>query len=199
MFTGIVECQAEIAELATIGSGVKLTLKLPDWGSSLAMGESIAVNGCCLTVVGIQHELVDFEAGEETLSKTTLGACRKGHLVNVERAMKADDRLGGHLVTGHVDTVGTLARRSDDGEWSYLWFQIPKRFIHHLASKGSITIDGVSLTVVDVEEDRFSVALIPHTLAVTSLGGLAEGDRVNLETDILAKYVERQLASRFSS
>lgn len=196
MFTGIVAKQVPITHLVPEGPGVKLSLDLGDWGTDLVLGESISVNGCCLTVVASEGPIAVFEAGEETLSKTTLGARKVGELVNVERAMLASDRLGGHLVTGHVDAVGELVDRKDDDEWSYLWFRLPSTLAPHLASKGSITVDGVSLTVVDVEADRFSVALIPHTLQVTTLGGLSVGDQVNLETDVLAKYVERQLASR---
>ena len=131
---------------------------------------------------------------QETLSRTNLAALSPGSLVNVERSLRLADRLGGHLVTGHIDAVGTLAERKDEGDWSTMWFYFPAALARQLASKGSIAVDGVSLTLVDVLAERFSVALIPHTLQVTTLGRLRVGGAVNLETDLLAKYVERQLA-----
>jgi riboflavin synthase len=134
-----------------------------------------------------------FQAGEETLSRTTLGGITVGSLVNCERAMRLGDRLGGHLVSGHIDAVGEVTRRTDDADWSKIFFSAPPQLMRQMVSKGSIAVDGVSLTLVDVTDTEFSVALIPHTLAVTTLGTLRVGDRVNLETDLLAKYVQRQL------
>jgi riboflavin synthase len=157
---------------------------------------SIAVNGCCLTVVAVRSDEMSFEAGSETLSRTNLGRLSIGSGVNLERSLKIGDRLGGHYVTGHIDAVGTLDARRDEGEWSFFWFRVPRDLTRQMASKGSIAVDGVSLTLVNVEAERFSVALIPHTLAVTTLGKLAVGGVVNIETDVLAKYVERQLEFR---
>jgi riboflavin synthase len=158
-----------------------------------AVGDSIAINGCCLTVVGVEHGQLSFDAGPETLQRTNLGELLPGSPVNLEPSLHLGASLGGHLVTGHIDGVGTVARRIDDADWSTLWFGAPESLMRQMASKGSVAVDGVSLTLVDVEADQFSVALIPHTLKVTTLGTRSPGDRVNLETDVLAKYVERQL------
>jgi riboflavin synthase len=154
------------------------------------VGDSIAVNGCCLTVVERTGELLAFEAGSETLGRTNLGRLAKGSQVNLERSLKVGDRMGGHYVTGHIDAVATLHERREEGPWSFLWFRVPPNLTRQMASKGSVAVDGVSLTLVDVEPDHFSVALIPHTLAVTTLGRLKIGDEVNIETDLLAKYVQ---------
>ena len=159
------------------------------------LGDSIAVNGCCLTVVEFSRsaQTCSFDAGSETLSRTNLGRLKSGSPVNLERSLKLGDRLGGHLVTGHIDGQGTLQKHVTEGEWAFLWFEVPRALARQLASKGSIAVDGVSLTLVEVTENQFSVALIPHTLQVTTLGQLQLGDTVNIETDLLAKYVERQL------
>jgi len=144
----------------------------------------------------VEGETLAFQAGPETLRCTNLGELKAGSPVNLERSLKVSDRLGGHFVTGHVDAVGTLDSRSDEGEWSTCWFRAPEGLAAQMVSKGSIAVDGVSLTLVDVEGSRFSVALIPHTLSATTLGRLRCGDRVNLETDLLAKYVQQLLNSR---
>jgi riboflavin synthase len=159
-------------------------------------GESIALNGCCLTVAEIDGDALHFQAGPETLARTNLGELTEGTLVNLERALPVGARLGGHLVSGHIDGVGHVRDRQDDREWSTFWFIAPPPLLRQMASKGSIAVDGVSLTLVEVTDECFSVQLIPHTLAVTTLGHKQPGDRVNLETDLLAKYVERQLAFR---
>jgi riboflavin synthase len=163
------------------------------------LGDSIAINGCCLTVVAIDGPDLGFEAGPETLQRTNLGRLNPSDRVNLETSLRMGDPLGGHLVTGHIDAVGRLERRDDDGEWCTMWFTVPETLTHHMASKGSVAVDGVSLTLVEVESKRFSVALIPHTLQATTLGRLAVGDAVNIETDALAKYVERQLNCRGDS
>jgi riboflavin synthase len=191
MFTGLVEGMAKLAAITREGSGVRLEFLLEQLAEGLRRGDSVAINGCCLTVIDLQGDRIAFEAGEETLSKTGLGRLAVGDPVNIERSLKVGDRLGGHFVTGHVDGQGRLGRRRDDGPWAFYYFEAPRPLLPQMAAKGSITIDGVSLTVVDVDERGFSVALIPHTLAVTTLGRLVEGDSVNLETDILAKYVQR--------
>lgn len=196
MFTGLVETMGEVAAFSPEGPGARLTIKSPLIADGLKHGDSVAVNGCCLTVVATDQELFQFEAGSETLKRTNLGKLARGHQVNLERSLKAGDRLGGHFVTGHIDGLGTVRKRIQEGQWWFYHFETPPTLIHHLASKGSIAVDGVSLTVVDVDETSFSVALIPHTLAMTTLGQRQEGDTVNLETDILAKYVERQLAEK---
>jgi riboflavin synthase len=195
MFTGLVEAIGEVVAVEAEGPGRRLLVCAPSVAAESALGESIAVNGCCLTVVVVNKERLEFQAGPETLSRTNLGELSGGGAVNLERSLKLGDRLGGHLVTGHIDGVGTIDRRDDDREWSTFWFRAPRELLRQMASKGSIAVDGVSLTLVSVEDDRFSVQLIPHTLAMTTLGRRRAGDRVNLETDLLAKYVERQLAA----
>jgi riboflavin synthase len=139
---------------------------------------------------------MSFQAGEETLSKTTLGRLRPGARVNLERSLALGDRLGGHLVTGHIDGIGVLATREDQADWARLTLEAPFSLLRQMANKGSIAVDGVSLTLVTVTDSTFSVALIPHTLQHTTLGSLAEQEAVNLETDLLAKYVQRQLETR---
>ena len=196
MFTGLVEGLGEVVGLTPQGPGVRLVVRAAAVAPQVTLGASVAVAGCCLTVVELDRETLAFEAGSETLSRTTLGSLRVGSLVNLERSVRAGDPLGGHLVTGHVDATGSLAKRMDDANWSTFWFTAPSPLMRQMAVKGSIAVSGVSLTLVDVTDEAFSVALIPHTLQVTTLGGLRPGDAVNLETDILAKYVERQLTMR---
>ena len=193
MFTGIVEGMGRVAQILPEPPGKRLVVAVGLLSEGLRIGDSVAVNGCCLTVVGVDGDRLSFDAGSETLSRTNLGNLEPGSPVNIERSLRVNDRLGGHLVSGHIDGLGYLEKRSDDKDWSFFWFRAPARLMRQMASKGSIAVDGVSLTLVDVEGERFSVALIPHTLTVTTLGRLRPGDAVNLETDILAKYVERQL------
>jgi riboflavin synthase len=189
MFTGLVESLAEVAQIIAEPPGVRLVIREPRIAASAHVGDSIALNGCCLTVVGVEGELLSFQAGEETLSRSNLGDLMPGVGVNVERSLRAGDPIGGHLVTGHIDAVAIVDARHDDADWCTMWFRVPAQQMQQIASKGSAALDGVSLTIVDVESSRFSVALIPHTLAVTTLGRRQPGDRVNLETDVLAKYV----------
>jgi len=195
MFTGLVEGLAPLAQIVSDPPGKRLALQAAEVASSAQIGDSIALNGCCLTVIAIEADLLWFEAGPETLSRTNLGRQSTGDRVNFERSLSLGDRLGGHLVSGHIDATTELVARRDHGPWSDLWFRLPAPLAGQVASKGSVAIDGVSLTVVEVEPDRFSVQLIPHTLSVTTLGRLSMGQLVNLETDLLAKYVERQLQS----
>lgn len=196
MFTGLVQSLATVRTLIPEGPGVRLKLVCPGISERSAIGASVAVNGCCLTVVECDGECLVFEAGEETLQRTTLGGVCAGDRVNLETSLCMGAELGGHFVTGHIDGVGTVHERIDDAEWSKIWFAVPENLSRQMASKGSVSVDGVSLTLVDVESKRFSVALIPHTLKVTTLGLRQVGDRVNIETDVLAKYVERQLLWR---
>lgn len=193
MFTGLVEEKGTVRALKTDGNATDLTIDAELVSSDAAIGDSIAINGCCLTIVAIDEKLLTFQAGSETLSRTNLGELRPGSPVNLERALAAGQRMGGHYVTGHVDAIGTVDQRNDDGEWAEFWFKVPSQLTRQMASKGSVTVDGISLTLVGVEDERFSVALIPHTLDVTTLGGRNVGDSVNIETDLLAKYVERSL------
>lgn len=195
MFTGLVECTGSVVALKHEGSGCDLTIEPNRSLPAPELGDSIAINGCCLTVTQFtttpQHWT--FQAGSETLARTSLGRLEPGSLINLETSMRMGDKIGGHLVTGHIDGQGFLKRIEEDGPWRNYWFEVPISLAPQLASKGSIAIDGVSLTLVEVTASQFSVALIPHTLEVTTLGQLKLGDSVNLETDVLAKYVQRQL------
>jgi riboflavin synthase len=193
MFTGLVEALATVVAVENRPPGKRLRLHLPGIAAQATVGESIALNGCCLTLVEVSGEILGFDAGPETLSRTNLGRLAAGSQVNIERSLKMGDRLGGHLVTGHIDAVGRLDERIDEADWSTCFFRVPPELTGQMASKGSVAVDGVSLTLVEVQRDRFSVALIPHTLAITTLGRLRVGDEVNIETDLLAKYVARQL------
>lgn len=194
MFTGLVEEKGTVAGVENDGGAAKrIRVSCNEVHKDASIGDSISINGCCLTVVAIDGDLLEFQAGDETLKRTNLGQLGSGDGVNLERALKSGDRLGGHYVSGHVDGLGTLAKRVDEQDWSYFWFEVDSSLTAQMASKGSITVDGVSLTLVDVELNQFSVALIPHTLEVTTLGGRHQGNHVNIETDILAKYVQQQL------
>lgn len=196
MFAGIVETLGQVQAVVARAPGVRLVVDSPLVAADVALGDSVAVNGCCLTVVEFDARTLAFDVGPESLKRTNLGRLAPGAAVNLERSLKLGDRLGGHFVSGHVDAVGTLDARIDDRDWTTCWFQVPPELTRQMASKGSVAVDGVSLTLVEVQFDRFSVALIPHTLAVTTLGKLVLGDPVNIETDLLAKYVERQLAGQ---
>lgn len=191
MFTGLVEGMGVIRKLVRDGAGLRMTVDLGDLAEGVAIGDSIANSGCCLTVVAINGSECDFELGSETLSKTLFGELQLGDQVNIERSLRVGDRLGGHFVSGHVDGLGILESRSEEGVWSHFKISAPPHLMIQLVPKGSITINGVSLTVVDVDGLCFTIALIPHTLQVTTLGRLKAGDRVHLETDILAKYAQR--------
>ena len=193
MFTGLVETMGTIVQRLDQPPGCRLRIASGITAQGAQLGDSICINGCCLTVIEINGNGLDFEAGEETLSRTNLGKLHAGSHVNMERSLAVGDRLGGHYVTGHIDALGTLIERREDPPWANLRFRLPVSLASQVASKGSIAIDGVSLTVVDADSDSFSVALIPHTLEVTTLGSLQIGDSVNLETDVLAKYVQRSL------
>ncbi|MGD9722482.1 MAG: riboflavin synthase [Pirellulales bacterium] len=192
MFTGLVQELATVRDVAQQPPGVRILVHAPQLASDAALGDSIAINGCCLTVVERAGDTLAFEAGPETLARTNLGALAAGSRVNLEPSLRLNDKLGGHIVTGHVEAVGRLLARDKDGDWETLWFSFPAELARYLVPKGSVAVDGVSLTLVDVMGDRFSVALIPHTLAVTTLGALAIGGRVNLETDLLAKYAQKR-------
>jgi riboflavin synthase len=193
MFTGLIEALGEVAEVVSEPPGVRLIVREERIAAATTIGDSIALNGCCLTVVAVDGDRLSFQAGEETLSRTNLGELARGDVVNMERSLRAGDPIGGHYVTGHVDAVGTVDSRHDDRDWCTMWFRAPAPQLRQMASKGSVAVDGVSLTLVDVESKRFSVALIPHTLEVTTLGRRRVGDLVNVETDVLSKYVQRYL------
>jgi riboflavin synthase len=192
MFTGLVEALATVAEIRPEAPGKRLVIRAGAVAKGAVLGESIAVSGCCLTVVEVKGDLLSFQAGPETLARTTFGKLSVGDAVNLERSLKVGDRLGGHFVSGHVDAVGTLDARHNDKDWSTFWFRVPDELTRQMVAKGSVAVDGVSLTLVEVEDNRFSVALIPHTLAATTLGQLKVGDSVNVETDLLAKYAQKK-------
>lgn len=195
MFTGLVEALGTVAAIVPEQEQtIRLKIEVPgDWRGEI--GESVAINGCCLTAVTLEGNVWSFQAGSETLSKTNLGELRAGSPVNLERALPAGGRLGGHFVQGHVDATGIVDQILPEGDWTTIWFKIPGILLPQMVPKGSVAVDGVSLTIVAIEGDRFSVALIPHTLGVTTLGIRKCGDRVNLETDILGKYVQRLMSN----
>ncbi|HIF00491.1 MAG: riboflavin synthase [Fuerstiella sp.] len=197
MFTGLVEGQATVRVLKKESAGLRLTIA-PDRDcfptADVNIGDSISVCGCCLTVVRISDDGMDFEAGEETLAKTSLGELVEGGRVNLERSLAVGARLGGHFVQGHVDGVATVDLIDRNDEWVDMWFRLPAEMTQLMVPKGSIAIDGISLTLVNVESERFSVALIPHTLKITTLGQRAVGATVNIELDILGKYVAKLLS-----
>jgi riboflavin synthase len=193
MFTGLIEEQGTVVGIETLADSVRLTLRGPLVTSDAAHGDSIAVNGCCLTVTDLAGDAFTADVMQESLQRTSLSDLSVGSPVNLERAVAAGARLGGHIVQGHVDGVGSLLDRTASEHWDVLRFSLPGELAHYVVEKGSITVSGVSLTVVDVTDETFSVSLIPTTLTETILGQLAPGDRVNLEVDIVAKYVERLL------
>ena len=200
MFTGIIEELGVVETLEDQGDAVRLTLRAPHVIADARLGDSISVNGCCLTVAQRDGETFTADVMRETLDKTSLGALEPGGRVNLERAVTAATRLGGHIVQGHVDATGTVVRREPSEHWELVEISLPAELSRYLVDKGSITVDGVSLTVVSTSStgrgDSFSVSLIRETLARTTLGTKQPGDPVNLEVDVIAKYVERLLDHR---
>lgn len=188
MFTGLVEALGTVQRIEAEGAGKRLVIAAP-LARELCLGESVAVNGACLTVVSQTAATCEFQAGPETLERTNLGDLHPRDRVNLERSLRVGDRFGGHLVQGHIDGLGRIAERCREGDWELVWFSCPSSLSAQMVPKGSVAVDGVSLTLVDVADERFSVALIPHTLAQTTLGLKQPGATVNLETDLLAKYV----------
>ncbi|QFG25875.1 riboflavin synthase [Actinomadura sp. WMMB 499] len=198
MFTGIVEELGEIASIEPQGDSVALAIRGPLVTQDAVHGASIAVNGVCLTVVDVRDGVFTADVIKETLDKSSLGVLEPGSKVNLERPVRLSDRLGGHLVQGHVDGVGAIVSREPGERWDVVTVSLPADLSRYLVDKGSITVDGISLTVVEAGTDRFSVALIPTTLALTTLGHKRPGDPVNLEVDVVAKYVERMFGDRAS-
>lgn len=202
MFTGLVEGLGRIDRIEVEAAGIRIELIPPqlllvdETGRSAPVGngDSIAINGCCLTLVGWGGGRWSFQAGEETLSKTNLGFLAPGDHVNLERSLPAQGRIGGHFVQGHIDGTGIVDQLDRDGEWLTMGIRVPAPLADLMVAKGSVAVDGVSLTVVSVEADRFTIALIPHTLAATTLGQQHLGGTVNIETDILGKYVKKLMA-----
>ncbi|HSE10529.1 MAG TPA: riboflavin synthase [Nocardioidaceae bacterium] len=195
MFTGIVEELGVVEGLVDHGDAVRLSVRGPHVTLDASQGDSIAVNGCCLTVAEREQEAFTADVMRETLDKTSLGALSPGDRVNLERAVTPQTRLGGHIVQGHVDGTGQIIRRTPSEHWEVVEISLPADLARYLVAKGSITVDGISLTVVEVGPESFTVSLIPETLARTTLGFKQPGDPVNLEVDVIAKYVERLLAA----
>jgi len=196
VFTGIIQTTGRIDRRTASGTGARLSISTPRPLSGLAIGESIGVNGACLTVVSRQGKHFTVDVSPETLKRTTLARLASGTRVNLERALRMGDRLGGHIVQGHVDGVGRLDAITPDGEWVVYRFSTPRTLSPYLIEKGSIAVDGVSLTIAGCRGPSFSVALIPHTLAETTLGELRPGGHVNLEADVLLKQIEAMLRTR---
>jgi riboflavin synthase len=193
MFTGLVEALGSVIALAEEPGGRRLTLREPRLASELRLGDSVAVNGACLTVVRVAAERFDFQLGPETLAKTDLGSLQPGDRVNLERSLRVGDRLDGHWVLGHVDGIGRILDRTSHGDYQVVRFSAEPRLLLQMISKGSVAVDGVSLTLVDVGGDAFSVMLIPHTLQATTLGFKPAGAPVNIEVDMLGKYVMKYM------
>ena len=199
MFTGLVEGVGRIDRIEIEAAGIRIELVPPQLlmvdetgrGAPVGNGDSIAINGCCLTLVARGGGRWSFQAGEETLSKTNLRLLSAGNFVNLERSLPAQGRIGGHFVQGHIDGTGIVDQLDRDADWLTMGIRVPKSLADLMVAKGSVAVDGVSLTVVSVESERFTIALIPHTLAATTLGQQTLGGTVNIETDFLGKYVKK--------
>jgi riboflavin synthase len=187
MFTGLVR---EVGTVAAF-DGSRLEIDAPETARGAGIGDSVAIDGVCLTVVAREGSRLSFDAVPETLARTSLGSLVPGRRVNLEPALRAGDALGGHYVQGHVDGVGAVRSIESEGDGRRIWFDAPAELLRYVVEKGSIALQGTSLTVAAVDDTGFAVALIPHTLEATTLGALGEGDPVNLEADVLAKYVEK--------
>jgi riboflavin synthase len=196
VFTGIVRERGRVASVEGDGNGIRIRLAAPLTAAEVAIGDSVSLNGCCLTVVEAANGTIAFDAVPETLARSSLDGLAAGAELNVESAVRAGDPLGGHYVQGHVDGVGTVRSVEPEGEGRRIWFSAPPEVLRYCVEKGSVAVDGVSLTIAGLDETGFAVALIPHTLAATTLGMLEPGARVNLEADVLAKYVERLVEVR---
>ena len=194
MFTGIVR---ELGRVEAF-DGSRLVVAAPETAATAGLGDSVAVAGVCLTVVANEDGRLAFDAVPETLSRTALGNLRPGDAVNVEPSLRVGDPLGGHVVQGHVDAVGRVRLVTPEGDGRRVWVDAPETVVRYCIEKGSIAVDGASLTIAAFDDEGFEVALIPHTLAVTTLGSLEPGDEVNLEADVLGKVVERLLTARLS-
>lgn len=192
MFTGIIEGLGNIVvfdKKTSNHSAAKMKINLGKIAKGLKVGDSVAINGVCLTTVDISKGITEFEMVGETIKKTNLGSLKHGDKVNIERSLKVGERLEGHFVLGHVDGVGIISKIEKQSNQIQIWIKIPKELSKHIIKKGSITLDGISLTVVDALKDQFSVSIIPHTMQITNLSYKKVGDKVNIETDILGKYI----------
>jgi riboflavin synthase len=193
MFTGIVREVGRIVAISGRAGGIRLELEAPATAATTAVGDSVSVNGCCLTAVSVAAAQIAFDAVPETLARTSLGGLVAGARVNLEPALRAGEPLGGHYVQGHVDGVGVVRSVEEEGEGRRVWIDAGTDILRYAVEKGSIAVQGTSLTVAALDEDGFAVALVPHTLEATTLAELVSGLPVNLEVDVLAKYVERLL------
>jgi riboflavin synthase len=193
MFTGIIEDKCKVVRMEYRGQGKRLTLELPTHLTEVQLGDSININGVCLTVDEKMGQIISLDLSQETLQKTIIGELREGDQVNFERALKLNDRLGGHIVTGHIDGIGMITEKRKEEDFLHLKIRIPKFLSRYVVQKGSIAIDGISLTVNECENEEVKMALIPYTLEKTTLMSKRVGDRVNVEADIIGKYVEKML------
>jgi len=198
MFTGIVRERGRVTFVEGDVEGVRLTVEAPGTAAGVVPGDSVAINGCCLTVTGVADGAMSFDAVPETLRRTSLGSLAAGSAVNLEPALRVGDPLGGHYVQGHIDGVGRIRSVEPEGDGVRLWVDAPHELLRLCVHKGSVALEGVSLTIAALDAEGFAVALIPQTLGETTLSGLAPGAAVNLEVDILGKYVDRLLAHRAS-
>ncbi|GLW12149.1 riboflavin synthase subunit alpha [Microtetraspora sp. NBRC 13810] len=196
MFTGIIEELGQVAAVEPRRDAARVSIRGKTVTSDARHGDSIAVNGVCLTVVDVQGDVFSADVMKETLDRSALGALAEGARVNLERAVRAGQRLGGHIVQGHVDGTGTLLSRTPAEHWHVVRISLPPALNRYVVEKGSIAVDGVSLTVTEVDEEGFALGLIPVTLELTTLGWKRPGDPVNLEVDVIAKYVEKLVGSR---
>ena len=194
MFTGIVRELGRIAAVDGTSDGSRIVVQAPETARAANVGDSVAINGVCLTVTDAANGTLAFDAVPETLRRSSLGALAPGERVNIEPALRAGEPLGGHYVQGHVDGVGEIRHTEPEGDGRRVWIDPPADLQRYLVEKGSVAVEGVSLTVAELDAEGFAVALVPHTLAVTTLGDRGPGDSANIEVDILAKYVERLLA-----
>jgi riboflavin synthase len=195
MFTGIIEHLGKVTQIKKQADSAVIVVDIAQMSKDVNSGDSIAINGACLTVTHIKGSEVSFDVSTETLSKTTIGELRVSDRVNVESSLRIGDKLGGHFVTGHVDGVGAINRKESETGQCTMWFSVSKELANMMIKKGSVAVDGISLTIVDLEEKTFSVALIPYTLEETSLGFKKVGQKVNIETDMLGKWVKRILVT----
>jgi riboflavin synthase len=193
MFTGIIEDKGKVIRVEHRGREKRLTLELPIHLTEIQLGDSINVNGVCLTIVEKRGQTIGLDLSSETLQKTVLGELKEGDQVNFERALKLTDRLGGHIVTGHIDGIGVITEKRKEGDYLHLGIRVPKFVSRYVVQKGSIAIDGTSLTVNECENEEIKMTLIPYTLEKTVLRNKKVGDRVNVEADIIGKYVEKMM------
>ena len=195
MFTGIIEHLGKVTQIKKQADSAVIVVDIAQMSKDVNSGDSIAINGACLTVTHIKGSEVSFDVSTETLSKTTIGELKTSDRINVESSLRIGDKLGGHFVTGHVDGVGSISRKESETGQCTMWFSVSKELANMMIKKGSVAVDGISLTIVELEEKSFSVALIPYTLEETSLGFKKVGQKVNIETDMLGKWVKRILVT----